>query len=265
MVTLRTLFFSSALLLGLLPVCAYAQTAAPTANDQLAREHFVRGRDAFSQGDFAVAAREFDQAYQLSRRPQLLYNIGSAYERLHNWNEANIALHRYLELVPDAPDRAEVEARLRIIEMELEHASHPPEVTTNTRVVVVERQVTVPVESRPWRTAFFVSGGLTVIGGGLTLAVGLLADARYRDLTRGCGAPNASGCSDFDLSDMRVRQSAINGGIVVTSVFAAATVTFFVLDRMRPTRSPTGPLAPPVRAAFFPLNGGGFAAIEGSF
>jgi tetratricopeptide (TPR) repeat protein len=256
-------------LLGLLPVCAYAQTAppgtTPTANDQLAREHFLRGRDAFSQGDFALAAREFDQAYQLSHRPQLLYNIGSAYERLHNWNEANIALQRYLQLVPDAPDRAEVEARLRIIEMELEHVNHPPEVTTNTRVVVVERQVAVPVESRPWRTAFLISGGLTVIGGGLTLAVGLLADARYRDLARSCGAPNASGCSDTDLSDMRLRQGVINGGIVVTSVFAAATATFFVLDRLRPTRAPTGPLPPPIRAAFLPLSGGGFAAIEGTF
>lgn len=241
-----------------------AQPANPA--DQVAREHFMRGRDAFSLGDFALAAREFDQAYQLSRRPQLLYNIGTAYERLHNWNEANIAFRRYLDEVPAAPDRAEVEARLRMIEVELQHqaeALQSTQTNTSTRVVVVERPVIVqPDQPRPWRVAFFVAGGLTVLAGGATLAVGLLADARYNDLARGCGQ-TATGCRPDDISDMSLRASVVNGGIAATSILAAATVTFFVLDLMRPhptaSASPTG-----VHAGIVPTAGGAMLSLGGA-
>ncbi len=258
----REAFFALVLSAAAATGAAQAQPA-PSANDQIAREHFVRGRDAFSQGDFATAAREFLQAYELSRRPQLLYNIGTAYERLHNWNEANMAFHRYLDEVPGAPDRAEVEARVRMIEVELQHQStalQTPEQSSNTRVVVVERRVVAPADApRPWRIAAWVAGGLTVVGGGVTLAVGLLADARYNDLARGCGQ-TARGCDADDISDMDLRQTLVNVGIVSTSALAAATVTFFALDLLRPT-----PAAPPVTAAFVPVSGGGVLTVGGAF
>ncbi len=250
-------------LCGALSASVAAAQPAVNPADQVAREHFMRGRDAFSGGDFAVAAREFDQAYQLSRRPQLLYNIGTAYERLHNWNEANVAFRRYLDEVPGAPDRAEVEARLRMIEVELQHqaeALQSPQQNTSTRVVVVERPVIVqPDQPRPWRIAFFVAGGLTVLAGGATLAVGLLADARYNDLARGCGAAGNPGCENDDITDMRLRQNIVNAGIIATSVFAAATVGSFILDITRPAQRP-----PTVRVAFVPTPEGSFVTVGGA-
>lgn len=257
---------------------AAAQPAAqPVVNnavspeaDRAAREHFTRGREAFSAGDFATAAREFSAAYELSGRPQLLYNIGTTYERLHNWEEANIALSRYLERVPDAPDRAEVQARLNVIQVELQHQAEarnarPAESSTNTRVVVIERRVEEP--PRHFRTAAFVATGLTAVGAGLTLAVGLLADARYNDLARNCGQ-TPTGCAQDDIDDMELRQGLVNGGIAATGVFAAAAVTFFLLDAFRPARPPVGPIPPPsapsARAGFAPLPGGGVFAIEGT-
>lgn len=258
----REAFFAFALCAALSASAATAQTVVNPA-DVVAREHFMRGRDAFSQGDFASAAREFDQAYQLSRRPQLLYNIGTAYERLHNWNEANVAFRRYLDQVPDAPDRAEVESRLRMIEVELQHQSEALQAPqTNTRVVVVERPVIVQAEpSRPWRTAFFIAGGLTVVTGGVTLAVGLLADARYNDLARGCGQTR-DGCRPDDISDMSLRATLVNAGIVATGVFAAATVGTFVLDLLRPQPRPAQ--GPTVRAGFAPAPGGGLLTLGGT-
>lgn len=262
----REAFFAFAFCAALSAGAAQAQPSVNPA-DQVAREHFMRGRDAFSLGDFALAAREFDQAYQLSRRPQLLYNIGTAYERLHNWNEANVAFHRYLDEVPGAPDRPEVEARLRMIEVELQHQAEALQTPTqtNTRVVVVERPVVVQAEpSRPWRTAFFISGGLTVLAGGVTLAVGLLADSRYNDLARGCGQTTA-GCRADDISDMSLRATLVNTGIAATSVFAAATVGFFVLDLLRPQHPRTQQQqGPSVRAAFAPLTGGGMLTLGGT-
>jgi len=236
--------------------------------DRAAREHFTLGRDAFSNGDFAAAVREFTAAYELSGRPQLLYNIGTAYERLHDWEHANDALTRYLQRVPEANDRAEVQARLNVIQVELQHqaeARQAPAPETATRVVVVERRVEEP--PRYFRTAGFVAAGLTAVTGGVTLAVGLLADARYNDLARNCGQTTA-GCAQDDIDDMQLRQSLVNGGLVATGVLAAATVTFFLLDAFRPARPPVGPIpaapAPAARAGFAPLPGGGVFAIEGS-
>jgi tetratricopeptide (TPR) repeat protein len=242
---------------------APVNTVSPEA-DRAAREHFTLGRDAFSNGDFATAVREFTAAYELSGRPQLLYNIGTAYERLHDWERANDALTRYLQRVPDANDRAEVQARLNVIQVELQHAAEarqapPPE--TATRVVVVERRVEEP--PRYFRTAGFVAAGLTAVTGGVTLAVGLLADARYNDLARGCGQTTA-GCRSDDISDMSLRATLVNTGIVSTSVFAAATVGFFVLDLLRPQTPRTQQQPSPVRAAFAPLTGGGMLTLGGT-
>lgn len=210
---------------------AWAQPADP-GRDAEARAHFATGRDAFSRGDFATAVTEFERAYALSRRAQLLYNIGTTYERLHRWEEARGALQRYLDAVSDAPDRAEVEGRIRIIDVEIQHQSMDPPTPPSApppQVVVVERPVVVQ-SVRPWQVTFWVAGGLTVVSGGLAVGIGLLANSRYNDLARGC-ARTAAGCNDSDIADMQLRQNLVNGSIVAAGVFAALTVTAIVLDR----------------------------------
>jgi tetratricopeptide (TPR) repeat protein len=241
-------------------------TVSPEA-DRMARECFNRGREAFSNGDFATAAQEFTRAYELSGRPQLLYNIGTCYERLHQWEEAHSALTRYLERMPNAPDRAEVQARLNVIQIELQHQAEarrpPPPPESTTRVVVIERRV----EELPryFRTAAWIAAGLTAMTGGATLAVGLLADARYNDLARNCGR-TAMGCAQDDIDDMVLRQGIVNAGIVATGIFAAATVTFFLLDAFRPPRPPVGPIPPSTaspRAGVTVFPGGAFITLGG--
>lgn len=229
-------------------------------SDRLAREHFQLGRAAFANGDFEAAAREFQEAYNLSQRSALLYNIGTAHERLHEWAEARTAFQRYVTENPTAQDRAEVEGRLRMIESELNRQP-------TTRVVVVERPVLVEEGiSRPFRVLFFVGAGLTAIAGGGTLAIGLLADKQYNALASTC-APH---CSQTDIDDMRLRQNLVNGGIVATSVFGAATVAFYILDalRARPAPRPASPTpgaehtGPTV--SFAPLQGGGMLTLGGA-
>ena len=221
---------------ALCPVVAHAQPADP-ARDAEARLHFATGRDAFSRGDFASAVTEFERAYALSRRAQLLYNIGTTYERLHRWEEARSALQRYLDAVADAPDRAEVEGRIRIIDVEIQHQAFDTTPPPPPQVVVVDRPVVVQ-SVRPWQVTFWVAGGLTVISGGLALSIGLLADGRYRTLIDTC-APPRSGCNQADIDDMQLRQGLVNGSIVAAGVFGALTITAFILDRVtdRPAAS----------------------------
>ncbi len=84
--------------------------------DEAARLTFVRAREAFDAGEYEDALRRFRQAYELSPRPTLLYNIAATLDRLRRDQEAADALRAYLDALPDAPDRTEVEARLRVLD-----------------------------------------------------------------------------------------------------------------------------------------------------
>ncbi len=88
-------------------------------HDAQAHALFDEGRAAFAQGRFEDALRLFRQAYRLSSRPELLYNIGSAADRLRRDREALQAFQAYLDRAPpDAASRAEVQRRIEVLQAE---------------------------------------------------------------------------------------------------------------------------------------------------
>ena len=121
-----------------------AETRYDPNLDQAARRVFVSASQAFAAGEYEVALERFKQAYSLSPRPTLLYNIAATLDRLRRDAEAVEALKRYLEAVPDADDRTEIEARIRV----LEAAEARREEQTATNRVAVE-QPTTPEEPEP--------------------------------------------------------------------------------------------------------------------
>lgn len=90
--------------------------AEPNADDAAAREHFVRGRDAFDATEYERALHHFEEAYRLSERGRLQYNIGVTASRLRRDEAALEAFRRYLEEVEN-PSR-EQEVRKRIVALE---------------------------------------------------------------------------------------------------------------------------------------------------
>lgn len=86
-----------ALLLGASP-SAFAQPRPDQkANaDQRARELFVKGDTAYAEGRYEEALGAFEEALELSGRPQLLFNISNALERLGRLTEAVDALEKYI-------------------------------------------------------------------------------------------------------------------------------------------------------------------------
>lgn len=90
-------------------------------NDEEARLLFQAGRQAYDQGRFEDALQRFEQAYELSRRPALLYNIGQAADRLRHDAQALEAFEHYLEATgEDAPHRRAVTARIEVLRRQLE-------------------------------------------------------------------------------------------------------------------------------------------------
>ncbi len=82
---------SVALACSLLPLTASAQDAT-----ERARAHFEAGTRAFDTGEYEVAVAEFEQAYELTRHPDLLFNIYSSAERAGRLERAADALTRFL-------------------------------------------------------------------------------------------------------------------------------------------------------------------------
>lgn len=83
--------------------------------DEVARATFILGREAYARGDYEAALAAFRRAHELSGRPQLLFNIGQAADRLRRDREALQAFEAYLTAMPEAENRVEVEARMRVL------------------------------------------------------------------------------------------------------------------------------------------------------
>lgn len=114
-----------------LPAAASAQTedadpvaaeveAGRAAAEAEAMQHFEVGRVSFAEGRNEIALQEFEAAYALSGRPALLYNIGLVHDRLRNDREALASFEQYLADVPGAENRVSVEARIRVLRVEIE-------------------------------------------------------------------------------------------------------------------------------------------------
>jgi tetratricopeptide (TPR) repeat protein len=103
------LLFTLAAFTGAGPSLVEAQGSSEDAE---ARANFEAGRVAFADARFGDALPYFERAYELSERPELLYNIGICRDRLGLDAEALAAFEGYLAAVPDAENRAEVEQRI---------------------------------------------------------------------------------------------------------------------------------------------------------
>jgi tetratricopeptide (TPR) repeat protein len=160
-----------------------------------AKAHYELGVTAYGLGHFDRALAAFTRAYRLDPAPILLYNIAQAHRKLGNREEAIQHYRRYLDAVPGANDRQQIQARIREMEsgpglraaadqdpvpppiepgkpaliapMPAETAamslpaSALPAVGTGADTTVVER----PVYRRPWFWSVVGAASLAVIAG----------------------------------------------------------------------------------------------------
>ncbi|MBN8613825.1 MAG: hypothetical protein J0L92_24730 [Deltaproteobacteria bacterium] len=106
---------SSLLFVGAATQTEVARAQAASSLDDEARGLFMAARAAYGAGRFEEALELFERSYRTSPRPELLYNIGQVADRLRRDERVIEAFSQYLEQVPDAPNRLEVETRLRVL------------------------------------------------------------------------------------------------------------------------------------------------------
>jgi hypothetical protein len=100
--------------------------ATQAERDKQARAEFEHGRKAFDEGDYRGAWGFFHNAYRLSGRAQLLYNIGQTADRLGRDVEALQAFKMYLERLPKADNKRDVENRIRALEERVKDSERVP-------------------------------------------------------------------------------------------------------------------------------------------
>jgi hypothetical protein len=97
--------------------------------DQEAKAHFKVGKSLYEAGRFAEAAVEWEQAFTLSKKTELLYNVYVAYRDASDLPKAIDALQRYLDSAQVDPDtRINLQARLRAMQDASSRAPGPPPV-----------------------------------------------------------------------------------------------------------------------------------------
>lgn len=93
--------------------------AQGAVEDDAARSLFRLGEVAYFEGRFEESLRHFQQAYDLSHRAQLLYNIGQAADRAGDRRRALTAFESFLAEVPVNPNRAFVVSRIDVLRREV--------------------------------------------------------------------------------------------------------------------------------------------------
>jgi tetratricopeptide (TPR) repeat protein len=101
---------------ALLLVATVARAQPVPADDvDIARAHFNTGQAYYEHGRFADAAHEFEEAYRLSGRAPLLYNVGKSYDGSNDFARALDAYQRFLAAAP--PGNADRDFAGKRIEM----------------------------------------------------------------------------------------------------------------------------------------------------
>jgi tetratricopeptide (TPR) repeat protein len=227
--------------------------------DQEAKSHFKVGKSLYETGRFSEAAAEFEQAYALSNKVELLYNVYVAHRDASDLPKAIDALRRYLELAQiDDSTRVNLQARLRAMEEANSRGSAPvagtapegqsqpapagapepaappsepqpePAPTSPPPAGSVEYEIDADSSALPYA---LVGIGAAALAAGVVTAV--LASGKISDIEDACEDDVCPPPSEFDLAGERddartlrtVAFALLGGGIVI----GGAGVTLLLL------------------------------------
>lgn len=203
-----------ALAIGLTALVAAAPAAR--ADDEVAKKYYELGKTLYSRSDYEGAIKQFEEAYRLSRKPDLLYNIARSHEALGQYEKAIEVYRRYL---PTQPPSAQGEVKVRIANMER----------------LAERQRRERAQSTaPLPRRSSLPGWLTVGAGGALLATGavfagLAASKQSAVEEKIAAGVDYSSFADLDSQGRRFRTTSI----VLLAAGGAAAATGVVLLVLR--------------------------------
>lgn len=251
----------AALSFAILAMASAPAIAAPksekAAAEIRARELFNKGDKDYAEGRYDDALAEFQEAYDLSGKAQLLFNISNALERLGRYPEAVDALEKYLAS-GKARDKDVVQKRLANLKKRVEEKKAEEEAADKKRQEEARKNEAPPPAPPPpppppppkpfpiLPVALMGAGGASLVASGvfgiLTLGARSDVDAACKDgpsgrLCRG----DAESAVDRDKTFGLVTDITLVAGVVLGGVGA-----YFLLsgkktdDHVKVGVAPTG-------------------------
>ena len=208
------------------------------SDDAAARNHFVLGRAAYRGADYEAALAHFWQAYELSGRSQLLYNVGISADRLGKNEEALRVFERYLEETESPSREQEVRERIAFLRLAVEERKQRERLAAET-AARDDRAAQVP-EPRQRKLPRSGIVGASVLGAVGVTGVSLMA----------VGISQKGVCVETDPSGACVSQrttsawTAVYGGIGVAALAGSALWFGIASRRTKRERATTWQLSP---------------------
>jgi tetratricopeptide (TPR) repeat protein len=218
-----------AIVAGLVVLAASTAARAGEAEMERAKAYFSAGVDAYDQGKYEVALREFQNAHALSHSPALYFNMAACEEHLDHFQSASLLLRQYLIEKPTADDRDNVEQRIKSLEARDSNIKKMTEPTAVKPQPDEHAIVAPPPPPKRHLKYTWVMLGVTAGVGAAAIGVGAYTVAHHSDLKNGCGN-TADGCSAGQISTLKSTAVATDVLIGVTAAAAVATVVFAVLE-----------------------------------
>lgn len=175
-----------------------------------AKEHYEKGQAAYDGGRYDEAIVEWQQSYELSGEPLLLFNLGQAARKKGDCEQALGFYQDYLRASPEAGNRAEAEGFVSEMQTCLDKkakAGNPVEQPKKPPVVdslapdeqpIVDLEPAHPGRAKKWIGMSLVGAGALAVASGLYF--GARADSAAVNVSTACGG--AAGCEWSEVASI---------------------------------------------------------------
>jgi tetratricopeptide (TPR) repeat protein len=251
--------------LALAPIPAAAQTAGTTpppsddkaANLKRAEELYSNGERLYKEGSYEAAILAFQESYELSKEPSLLFNIGNAYERLGDFANARRYLDQYRAFAPEK-ERELLSRRIQALDQrqrdkELKDQQAADAAKNNNNggaqtdpqppptVPPPDQPVDKPKQDRVFGPAAIGLTAGIAVGLGVGVGMGVKALGEQRDAEEGCMTGDAGElCSvaSQDALDKRKTSALVADiGFAVAGAAAIALIAVVAVKASKKKRS----------------------------
>ena len=234
-----------------------------------ARDLYKKGMTHYEIGEFDVAIEEFKRAYALTSAPGLLFNIAQVYRMKKDPEQAVYFYRTYLRLVPDAPNRTDVEALLAENQKLLDELNAKKRADAEAAAAAAAADAAAkaaaastappppPPKPRPWRAELYSGVAGAAVGLG-ALAAAVALGARSSSDAAKINSANAEGDVPWDASKQALWRDGQNSATAATALYVvggalvaagAVLVGIGMRDRAR-TRARSFAIAPSPYGAF---------------
>jgi tetratricopeptide (TPR) repeat protein len=226
-----------------------------------AKALYEKGLSHYNLGEFDLAIEAFRKSYALTNAPGLLFNIAQAFRLKKDYEQAVYFYQTYLRLKPDAPNRSDVEARIKEMEEAIEEqkkqATKPPvgtmspeggtttttTTTTTTQAPTGTATTTDTGEADGAKAQTLITAGYVTGGAGVALLVtgavfGSMAKSAQSDLEK-LGSDGGTWTQEQqDKYDAGKRNNTIAIVSFVAGGAALATgATLFIMGQMKKSKT----------------------------